>query len=95
MERYGERSDKFLYSEEDETTNNITYKFIKRTIDIKPSIRSTSERDNKIVMVLKAGQNQEIPSLRPDTAMELFKPEIKFDMKRTKFFDGSLEEIDL
>lgn len=70
-------------------------KGIKRTIDIKPSIRSTSERDNKIVMVLKAGQNQEIPSLRPDTAMELFKPEIKFDMKRTKFFDGSLEEIDL
>lgn len=70
-------------------------KGIKRTIDIKPSIRSISERDNKIVMVLKAGQNQEIPSLRPDTAMELFKPEIKFDMKRTKFFDGSLEEIDL
>lgn len=70
-------------------------KGIKRTIDIKPSIRSISERDNKIVMVLKTGQNQEIPSLRPDTAMELFKPEIKFDMKRTKFFDGSLEEIDL
>lgn len=70
-------------------------KGIKRTIDIKPSIRSISERDNKIVMVLKAGQNQEIPSLRPDTAMELFKPEIKFDMKRTKFFDGSLEKIDL
>lgn len=70
-------------------------KGIKRTIDIKPSIRSISERDNKIVMVLKAGQNQEIPSLRPDTAMELFKPEIKFNMKRTKFFDGSLEEIDL
>lgn len=70
-------------------------KGIKRTIDIKPSIRSISERDNKIVMVLKAGQNQEVPSLRPDTAMELFKPEIKFDMKRTKFFDGSLEEIDL
>ena len=45
--------------------------------------------------MLKAGQNQEIPSLRPDTAMELFKPEIKFDMKRTKFFDGSLEKIDL
>lgn len=70
-------------------------KGIKRTIDIKPSIRSISERDNKIVMVLKAGQNQEIPSLRPDTAMALFKPEIKFNMKRTKFFDGSLEEIDL
>lgn len=34
MERYGERSDEFLYSEEDEATNNITYKFIKRTIDI-------------------------------------------------------------
>lgn len=34
MERYGEQSDEFLHSEEDETTNNITYKFIKRTIDI-------------------------------------------------------------
>ena len=84
------------FSENEEILIEKKYKKgIKRTIDIKPSIRSISERDNKIVMVLKAGQNQEIPSLRPDTAMELFKPEIKFDMKRTKFFDGSLEEIDL
>ena len=38
MERYSERSNELLYSDEDETTNNITYKFIKRTIDIIGSI---------------------------------------------------------
>ena len=38
MERYSERSNELLYSDEDETTNNITYKFIKRTIDIFGSI---------------------------------------------------------
>lgn len=38
MQKCTERSDEFLYSEKDETVNNITYKFIKRTIDILGSI---------------------------------------------------------
>ena len=46
-------------------------------------------------MVLKSGQNTEIPSLRPDTAIELFIPEIKFRIKRIRFFDDSFKEIDL
>lgn len=87
--------DKMFSENEEFLIEKKNKKGIKRTINIKPSIHSISERDDKIVMVLKTGQNQEIPSLRPDTAMELFKPEIKFDIKRTKFFDSSLKEIDL
>ena len=54
-----------------------------------------TERNGKLIAVLKAGQNTEIPSLRPDIAIALFVPNVKFDIKRTKFFDGSLAEIDL
>lgn len=70
-------------------------KGITKSINIKPSIKLIQERDNKIVAVLKTGQSIEIPPLRPDIAMTLFLPEIKFEIKRTKFFDGSLNEITL
>ena len=66
-----------------------------KTINIKPSVKSVTERNGKLIAVLKAGQNTEIPSLRPDIAIALFVPNVKFDIKRTKFFDGSLAEIDL
>ena len=76
-------------------TEKKNKKGIKRTIDIKPSIKSITENNDKIVMVLKAGQGEDIPSLRPDTAISLFLPDIKFKIKRIRFFDGSFKEIDL
>ena len=70
-------------------------KGIKRTIDIKPSVKSISAVNEEIRMVLKSGQSTEIPSIRPDTAIELFMPDIKFRIKRIRFFDNSFNEIDL
>lgn len=70
-------------------------KGITKTINIKPSVKSIEEKSGKIVMILKTGQNTEIPSLRADDAIELFLPNIKFEIKRTKFYNSSLEEIDL
>lgn len=70
-------------------------KGIKRLINIKPSIKSVFEKDDKIVMVLKTGQNTEIPPLRPDSAINLFFNNIKFEIVRTKFFDTLLNEISL
>lgn len=70
-------------------------KGITRTIKIRPSVKSITSDKDKIIMILKTGQNTETPSLRADTAIELFLPNIKFEIKRTKFFDASLETIDL
>lgn len=72
-----------------------TKKGITKNINIKPSIKSVFERDGKIVMVLKTGQNTEIPPLRPDSAINLFFKDIKFEMKRIRFFDTSMTEISL
>ncbi|MGN0013816.1 MAG: TIGR03936 family radical SAM-associated protein, partial [Candidatus Gastranaerophilaceae bacterium] len=72
-----------------------TKKGITKNINIKPSIKSVFERNGKIVMVLKTGQNTEIPPLRPDSAINLFFKDIKFEMKRIRFFDTSMTEISL
>lgn len=84
-----------INSSDEITIEKKNKKGILKTINIKPSVKSVTERNGKIIAVLKTGQNTEIPPLRPDVAIALFIPNVKFDMKRTKFFDGSLEEIDL
>ena len=72
-----------------------TKKGVTKKTDIKPSIKSFDLQGEKITAVLKTGQNTDIPALRADKAMEIFFPEIKFEIKRTKFFDVNLKEIDL
>ena len=84
-----------INSSDEITIEKKNKKGILKTINIKPSVKSVTERNGKIVAVLKTGQNTEIPPLRPDIAIALFVPNVKFDIKRTKFFDGSLTEIDL
>lgn len=84
-----------INSSDEITIEKKNKKGILKTINIKPSVKSVTERNGKIVAVLKTGQNTEIPPLRPDVAIALFVPKVKFDIKRTKFFDGSLKEIDL
>ena len=84
-----------IKSSDEITIKKKNKKGIMKTINIKPSVKSVTERNAKLIAVLNAGQNTEIPSLRPDIAIALFVPNVKFDIKRTKFFDGSLAEIDL
>ena len=84
-----------INSSDEITIEKKNKKGILKTINIKPSVKSVTERNGKLIAVLKTGQNTEIPSLRPDIAIALFVPNVKFDIKRTKFFDGSLAEIDL
>ena len=82
------------FSSSDEITiEKKSKKGIKKTINIKPSVKSFGIRDNRIVMILKTGQNTNVPALRADNAIELFLPDIKFEIKRTKFFDEALKEI--
>ena len=84
-----------INSSDEITIEKKNKKGIMKTINIKPSVKLVTERNGKLIAVLKTGQNTEIPSLRPDIAIALFVPNVKFDIKRTKFFDSSLAEIDL
>jgi radical SAM-linked protein len=84
-----------LSSNEELNIEKKTKKGIFKLVNIKTSVKSVEIRNNKIIMVLKTGQNTDIPALRADVAIKMFIPQVKFDIKRTKFFDFSLNEIDL
>ncbi len=70
-----------------------TKKGIKKLINVKPSIKSASIIDDKLMLVLKTGQNTVIPSIKPDELLNLFYPEVNFRIIRTKFFDEILNEL--
>lgn len=65
---------------------------LKKT-DIKPSIKSYRFDDESLFIVLKTGQNTEIPALRADVLMNLIAPDVIFNIKRSRFFDESLNEL--
>ncbi len=65
---------------------------LKKT-DIKPSIKSYRFEDESLFIVLKTGQNTEIPALRADVLMNLIAPDVIFNIKRSRFFDESLNEL--
>lgn len=66
---------------------------LKKT-DIKPSIKSYRFEDESLFIILKTGQNTGIPALRADTLMNLIAPDVIFDIKRTRFFDEDLNELE-
>ena len=64
-----------------------------KTTDIKKSIGAYSFKENCLFIVLKAGQDNNIPSLRADVLMDIIAPEYVFNITRTKFLTESLHEI--
>ncbi|MDD3236730.1 MAG: TIGR03960 family B12-binding radical SAM protein [Candidatus Gastranaerophilales bacterium] len=68
-------------------------KGITKLVNIKPSIKSVDVVEDKIQLVLKVGQNADLPSVKADVVLKMFRPEIEFKIKRTKFFDENLNEI--
>ncbi len=72
-----------------------TKKGIEKTINYRNSLKSFEILDgDKMVFVLKAGQNGEIPSLRADEFLKaLFETYDIFKIKRTAFFDTDLRVI--
>ena len=71
----------------------INKKGIKKLINIKPSIKSVDVADSKLCMILKTGQSDEIPSVKPDDVIKLFKPEVNFKIVRTRFYDIDMNEL--
>ena len=71
----------------------INKKGIKKLVNIKRSIKSTEVKENKLYMVLKTGQSDEIPSVKPDDVIKIYMPDINFRIIREKFYDINMNEL--
>ena len=74
-------------------TEKKTKKGIKKLVNIKPSIKSAMLDNNKLMLVLKAGQSVEISSVKADEVIKLFYPDVEFRIVRRKFFDENFNEL--
>ena len=72
-----------------------TKKGIEKTINYRNSLKSFEIKDDGVLcFILKAGQNEEIPSLRADEFLKtVFGESNTFKIKRVKFFDTDLRII--
>lgn len=68
-------------------------KGIKKLVNIKPSIKSAEFTNDKIQMILKTGQNNDLPSIKADDVIKLYYPEVEFKITRLKFLDENLTEL--
>lgn len=68
-------------------------KGITKLVNIKPSIKSVTLVEETLKLILKAGQNVDLPSVKADEVMKLYHPDVEFKIKRTKFFDENLNEL--
>jgi len=68
-------------------------KGIEKQLDIKQSIKSVQLHDDKLYMILKTGQGDEIPSLRADVALATILPDKFFDITRVEFYDKDFKKI--
>lgn len=81
-------------SSEELLLTKINKKGIEKQINYRNSLKSIELRDDKMVMVLKAGQNEQVPALRADEFLKLLFKDINvFKIKRVNFFDTNLEVI--
>ncbi len=71
----------------------INKKGIKKLVNIKPSIKSAEVSKDKLLMILKTGQSEEIPSVKPDDVIKLYKPDVNFKIVREAFFDGNMNKM--
>lgn len=84
--------DTVLSSDEILLTKKNKKGFLK-TINIKPAIDSYRIQDECLFIVLKTGQDSDIPALRADDLMKIIAPDVLFDIKRTRFFDCNVKEV--
>ena len=71
----------------------INKKGIKKLVNIKQSIKSIEVEENKLQMILKTGQSEEIPSVKPDDVISLYRPDINFKIIRKAFYDKDMNKL--
>ena len=82
-----------ISSEDEISIEKINKKGIKKLINIKPSIKSVEVKDNSLYMVLKTGQSDEIPSVKPDDVIKLYAPDVDFRIIRMDFYDKDMNKL--
>ena len=71
-----------------------TKKGIEKTVNYRNSLKKFEIKDDTLSFILKAGQSDEIPSLRADDFLKtIFEESNIFKIKRVKFFDTDMREI--
>jgi len=68
-------------------------KGIEKSINIRKSIKSIKVFDNFLEVILKTGQNSEIPALRADEFAKLIDEEQIFKIKRVEFYDEDFKVL--
>lgn len=71
----------------------INKKGVKKLVNIRPSIKSVDINGFKINMILKVGQSDEIPSVKPDDVIKLFNNDVDFRIIRTEFYDKDMNKL--
>ncbi len=93
------KNEDLLYIKDTISSNNeifiekINKKGVKKLVNIKPSIKSIDVEGNKIKMILKTGQSEEIPSVKPDDVIKLFRNDVDFRIVRTDFYDKNMNKL--
>ena len=71
----------------------INKKGIKKLINIKPSIKLAEIKDMKLYMVLKTGQSEEIPAVKPEEVIKQYFPNVEFRIIRKEFYDKNMNKL--
>ena len=82
-----------VFSSEEVLISKKNKKGLQKTINIKPSVYSYKFEDESLFIVLKTGQNCDIPAVRVDDFMKLIGEPYNFEIVRTRFFDKELQEL--
>jgi len=82
-----------VFSSEEVFISKKNKKGLLKTINIKPSVYSYKLDDESLFIVLRAGQNDEVPTVRIDDFINLIDKTFNYNIVRTRFFDKELNEL--
>ena len=71
----------------------INKKGVKKLVNIKPAIKSAEVEEDTLYMILKTGQSEEIPSVKPEDVIKLYKPDVEFRIIRKAFYDKDMSRL--
>ena len=71
----------------------INNKGVNKLVNIAPSIKSAEVSEGKLYLLLKTGQSEEIPSVKPDDLIKRFIPDAQFRIIRNAFYDKDMNKL--
>ena len=93
------KNEKMVYIKDKISSSNeifiekISKKGIKKLVNIKQSIKSVELAEDKLYMILKVGQSEEIPSVKPEDVVKLFVSDVDFKIRRMEFYDKDMNKL--